>query len=259
MNRIIRVSGILFSLVFVQLAFAAEEGRLEIRTVDKATGQPIAARMHLKDIRGKVIRAPMLPFWRDHFVFDSTLVLEMPLGSYSFELECGPEYKTQTGHFTFERNSNDTKTIEMERFVDMKKEGWWSGDLHIHRPPAEIELLMKAEDLHVGPVMTWWNNRNEWKGKKLPAEPLVKFDGNRFYQLMAGEDEREGGALLYFNLAEPLRGSRRARSIRWAWRTTIKTATACSITKPGASRGTKRDFPRPTAMAAGRSKFTISF
>jgi hypothetical protein len=185
-------------------ASAADEGRLEIHAVDKDTGQPIAARMHLKDIRGKVIRAPKLPFWRDHFVFDGTLVLELPLGSYNFEIECGPEYKTQTGHFTLERNANDTKTIEMQRFVEMKKEGWWSGDLHIHRPPAEIELLMKAEDLHVGPVMTWWNNRNEWKGRKLPDQPLVKFDGNRFYQLMAGEDEREGGALLYFNLAEPL-------------------------------------------------------
>jgi hypothetical protein len=33
---------------------------------------------------------------------------------------------------------------------------------------------------------------------------IVKFDGNRFYHLMAGEDEREGGALLYFNMKEPL-------------------------------------------------------
>jgi hypothetical protein len=32
----------------------------------------------------------------------------------------------------------------------------------------------------------------------------VKFDGNRFYDVMAGEDEREGGALLYFHLKEPL-------------------------------------------------------
>ena len=32
----------------------------------------------------------------------------------------------------------------------------------------------------------------------------MRFDGNRFYHTMAGEDEREGGALLYFHLKSPL-------------------------------------------------------
>jgi hypothetical protein len=182
----------------------AEEGRLEVRVVNKETGQPVAARMHLKDQRGKAVKPPKVPYWNDHFVFDSVIALELPLGTYTFELECGPEYKLSSGYFTLERNANDTKTIEVQRFVDMKKEGWWSGELHIHRPPDEIELHLRAEDLHIGPVMTWWNNRNQWQGKALPKNPLVQFNGDRFYQLMAGEDEREGGALLYFNLAQPL-------------------------------------------------------
>ena len=43
----------------------------------------------------------------------------------------------------------------------------------------------------------------------------MQFDGDRFYHLMAGEDEREGGALLYFNLDEPLpiAGSQRGISL----------------------------------------------
>jgi hypothetical protein len=63
---------------------------------------------------------------------------------------------------------------------------------------------MRAEDLHVAPVITWWNAKNLWDNKKLPGDPLVRFDGNRFYHTMAGEDEREGGALLYFHLKKPL-------------------------------------------------------
>ena len=86
----------------------------------------------------------------------------------------------------------------------MPAEGWWPGDLHVHRPVEDIELLMRAEDLHVAPVITWWNKRNLWAKEKLPDEPLVRFDGNRFYHVMAGEDEREGGALLYFHLKRPL-------------------------------------------------------
>jgi len=194
----------LLALMLAGLLNAADQGRLEIRAIDKGSGQPIAARMHLKNPKGQPVKPPKMPFWKDHFVFDGTIVLELPLGTYTFEIESGPEYKFQTGYFTLERNANDTKTIEMQRFVEMKKEGWWSGDLHIHRPPSDIELLMRAENLHIGPVITWWNNQNLWQGKKLPDKPLVQFDGDRFYRLLAGEDEREGGSLLYFNLPEPL-------------------------------------------------------
>ena len=40
--------------------------------------------------------------------------------------------------------------------------------------------------------------------KRLPEKLLTRFDGDRFYHVMAGEDEREGGVLLYFNLPRPL-------------------------------------------------------
>jgi hypothetical protein len=53
-------------------------------------------------------------------------------------------------------------------------------------------------------VITWWNNTNPWTNRQLPQNPLVQFDGNRFYQIMAGEDERQGGALLFFNRSRPL-------------------------------------------------------
>ena len=184
-------------------ALAANE-QLEIRVVDKETGQPLAARMHLNNPRGTFVKPPKVPFWKDHFVFDGVIVLELSPGMYTFELETGPEYRMQTGHFEIKRGATDKKTVEMSRFVDMKKEGWWSGDLHIHRPPQDIELLMRAEDLHIGPVITWWNNRNVFQDKPRPEKLLVQFDGNRFYRLMEGEDEREGGALLYFNLNEAL-------------------------------------------------------
>jgi len=63
---------------------------------------------------------------------------------------------------------------------------------------------MQAADLHIAPVITWWNKKNLWANRELPAQLLVGFDKNRYYHLLAGEDEREGGALLYFNLTRPL-------------------------------------------------------
>jgi hypothetical protein len=205
LHRILAVTACLAITASAAIAWAAPgDGQLEIRAVDKSTGDPLAARMHLKDAAGKPVRPPDVPFWRDHFVFDGKIVLELPPGRYTFEIEHGPEYKLVTGNFTIARGATDNKTVPLERYVDMKKEGWWSGELHIHRPPADIELLMRAEDLHVGPVITWWNNRNLWQDKPLPDKPLVRFDGDHFYRVLAGEDEREGGALLYFNLSKPL-------------------------------------------------------
>jgi hypothetical protein len=200
-------------LCVAAVGFAADrsKGELEIRVIDKDTKDPLAVRMHLKDQRGKAVRPRKVPFWHDHFTFDGKIVLELAPGRYTFEIEHGPEYRQMFGHFEIKRGDADSKEVELSRFVEMKKEGWWSGDLHIHRPPAEIEQLMRAEDLHIAPVITWWNDKSEWEKNAPPEELLVEAPGKRFYHLMAGEDEREGGALLFFNLREPLpmRGSSR--------------------------------------------------
>ena len=63
---------------------------------------------------------------------------------------------------------------------------------------------MEAEDLHVCPVITWWNDQNIWKSRRAPAEFVTRLGGDRLLDVMAGEDERGGGALLYFRLAKPL-------------------------------------------------------
>jgi hypothetical protein len=67
-----------------------------------------------------------------------------------------------------------------------------------------MEKLMLAEDLYIAPVMTWWNAQNAWSTVRPPVDPLHRFDRDRFYHVMGGEDEREGGALLYFGLSQPL-------------------------------------------------------
>jgi len=185
-------------------AAAAAGGEFEIRAIDEQTKQPIAVRVHLKDAQGKPVRPGKLPFWHDHFIMPGKAVLELRPGRYTFEMERGPEYRIRTGHFEIRRGDADNRELVMQRFVDMKDEGWWSGDLHIHRPPHEIELVMLAEDLHIAPVITWWNANNAWSAAEPPASLVTCFDQNRFYHVMTGEDERAGGALLYFNLSRPL-------------------------------------------------------
>jgi hypothetical protein len=63
---------------------------------------------------------------------------------------------------------------------------------------------MRSEDLHVAPVITWWNTNNLWATQKPTGPLIVRFDSDRYYSIMAGEDERSGGSLLYFGLNTPL-------------------------------------------------------
>lgn len=182
----------------------ARGGKLILTAVDDETGEPVACRIHLKNPAGKPVVVKKLPHWHDHFAFDAAVALDLHRGAYTFEVERGPEYAVTSGHFVIEDAADDRHEIRLRRQVDLAAEGWWSADLHVHRPLKHIETLMRAEDLHLAPVITWWNEKNEWAKTPPPPEPLRQFDGDRYYHVMAGEDERGGGALLYFNLPRPL-------------------------------------------------------
>jgi hypothetical protein len=179
-------------------------GTLEISVLDKQSGETIPCRIHLRDANGTPQKTKALPFWHDHFVCAGKVTLELPPGNYTYEIERGPEYSRGVGTTTVVQKNRTTVTVELTRLADLPSEGWWPGDLHVHRPTDDIKLLMQAEDLHVAPVITWWNDKNLWSGKALPPQPLVRFDRTRYYDVLAGEDEREGGALLFFNLSRPL-------------------------------------------------------
>lgn len=191
------------SLLLCTLAFPrAAEVRLTI--LDNATSQPMPARIHLLDKDNKPIRPPSFPSWNDHFVCDGNAGLDLPPASYTYTVERGHEYLPKSGEFAVQGAEPQTISVPLRRFVNVSEEGWFSGETHIHRPLKDVELLMRAEDLHVGQVITWWNKTNPWKESAPPSPALKKFDGNRFYHAVSGEDERDGGALLYCDLPRPI-------------------------------------------------------
>ncbi len=177
---------------------------VSFRVVDSATLEPIPCRIHLLNADGEAQNPDGLPFFRNHFVCEGTVTVGVAPGVYTYEIERGPEYDTARGKLTLTAGQEYTQETKLRRIADLPGRGWYPGDLHVHRPVEDIELLMRAEDLYVAPVITWWNQKNQWSDRALPKDPLVQFDGQRFYHLMAGEDERNGGAFLYFNRTSPL-------------------------------------------------------
>ena len=201
---VLQLALVCFAVFATTTAFAAD-GQLVLTTVDKATQKPVACRMHLKSSAGRPRIPKKVAFWDDHFIVPGQITLVLPVGNYTFELERGPEYKTVLGHFSLAPFADDSKRVELERGADMAAEGWWSGDLDVQRPPKEIQLLMEAEDLHVVPLLSWGNDHNAWAGGPPPKDVLLRFDQNRFCQLMGGRQVRPGTTLFYFNLPAPLK------------------------------------------------------
>ncbi len=158
---------------------------VEFIICETANSLPIPCRIHVADSAGQPVKATNLPMWRDHFVCDGHVALALSPGNYRYVIERGPEYASITGRLEV-ANAPLRITNHLARLANLAAEGWWSGETHVHRAPADVELLMAAEDLHVAGVQTWWNNTNPWRTKPPPDNCIVQLDGTRFYDVMSG-------------------------------------------------------------------------
>ncbi len=145
--------------------------------LDSDPDKPLPRRVHLKDAAGKPVRPKGLPSWHDHFVCKGSVALDLAPGTYAYRIDRGPEYVLTSAMVAVAEGDPLAVTNRLRRLVNLAKESWWSGDLHVHRPPEDMELLMQAEDLHVAPVITWWNDQNGWRNRPFPANPLVLLRG----------------------------------------------------------------------------------
>jgi hypothetical protein len=182
-------------------------GTLVLRIIEPrepGRAAPVPARVHLADTRGKPVLAPGLPSFRDHFNCDGSARLELSPGDYTYTVERGPEYQHASGTVTIDTGKVQERVVVLRRTIDLALLGWYSGETHVHRPPGDMPLLLRSEDLHVAPVITVWNRSDLWKNRPLPGQLQVEAEPTRVFHLLGCEDERRGGALLYFNLRMPL-------------------------------------------------------
>ena len=112
-----------WSTIPVDRVFSASTGQLALTVVDKDTGKPVACRMHLQGPKKRPFKPEKVPFWHDHFIVPGKILLKLPVGDYTFVIERGPEYLQRTGHFTINHFADDSKTVELRRFIDMAADG----------------------------------------------------------------------------------------------------------------------------------------
>jgi hypothetical protein len=162
----------------------AREGQLELSVIDRDSGKPIAVRVHMQNVTTRrPVRPPGVPVLGDHFVFHDKIKLKLPIGTYKFVMERGPEYLVRTGHFTINNYADDRKTVDMKRFVDMAAEGWYAGDLDVYRREPQLEQLMQAEDLYVAMLAAAKTT------EKAADQAVTRFDSTRFFAGRGGDDD----------------------------------------------------------------------
>lgn len=196
---------------------------------DAATGKPVAARLYLRgDADGKWHFPKSVPpfgsavryerksgFNTNCVEFHTTLsahqwVAELPPGDYTAVVERGKEYLPLTNQFTVAARPVEVK-LPLKRWVDMAERGWFSGDAHNHRAPAELESAMLAEDVNVAlPMIDWTtvdtvppalsdkNMKGSFGGQPVVVDPThVWYPRNTEYEIFrSGGKQHTLGAFL---------------------------------------------------------------
>lgn len=182
---------------------AQQQATLQLQIRASTGSAPLPANLFLTGPDGKPVQPPGLPFWHDHAAINGSVTLSLPPGTYRCLAERGPEWRPAGTSVTLTPGETRRVELALTRLAELRRDGWWSGDLHVHRPPGHLPDTLAASDLDYAHCITWWNRSNPWAAG-LPPDPAPRTPDGRAYSLLAGEDEREGGALLFLNLQRPL-------------------------------------------------------
>ena len=105
---------------------------------------------------------PSIPHWEDPVVYQTSGDFSITLspGAWKISLEHGNEFIPVKEEFIISAKEKElTKTFILQRWIDLPKRGWYSGDVHVHHPtnkPEFKEFLLeyaRAEDIHLVNVL----------------------------------------------------------------------------------------------------------
>ncbi|MCA1684721.1 MAG: hypothetical protein LC745_01795, partial [Planctomycetia bacterium] len=156
-----------------QAATPGPTTRVRGEVVDSATGRPIPCRVSIRDQGGSWYfpesaspEGSAVAYRRTaignaavvemHVTLSAhPFVVRLPPGRYTLTAERGKEYQPERREVTVGDEPVDL-AVRLRRWIDAAARGWYSGDTHTHRTPAELPNVMLAEDLNVALPLTDW-------------------------------------------------------------------------------------------------------
>ena len=155
---------------------AAEEARLRGLITDAASGRPTSCTVSIVDANGRVVieRESFKAGFRCGGRFEKSL----PPGRTSIRVTRGPETRAASQVVELRAGTEIEVKFSLERIVDLRQRGWYSGDSHAHMLHGEktipvdfdfVVLTAQAEDLQYLSLAQAWEI-NEATPEALAAE-----------------------------------------------------------------------------------------
>ncbi|MCH2694056.1 MAG: CehA/McbA family metallohydrolase [Acidobacteriia bacterium] len=140
-----------------------ETGVLVGKLVENSDGTPALGRVRVIDKENNyrfpvdssygLILRPRANATRWNYV-NENFRIRAPSGKLAISIRRGLEYTPLEEEVFLPPNKTIKKTFRLKRWANMEKEGWYSGDTHIHMlNPTSALFEMKAEDLRVSNVL----------------------------------------------------------------------------------------------------------
>jgi hypothetical protein len=198
------------ALTSLSPAFTAN---LQLEILDE-NGEHCASRVRAFDSGGEAIPMdaigaviPAHPRFPELGVIaDGRVSIRLPAGRLKIRVERGPEYRNFEFAADGSQDTDAKRVVRLERWISLANRGWWSGDLHVHRSPEDIGVLLRAADLYFAPTITCFNN--EFTLTPWPDNLRHRVQG-RTYTIDNCEDERPWGAAIFVGVKSPVRLYRR--------------------------------------------------
>jgi TolB protein len=141
-------------------------GKIRLVLKDAHTGDPLVARVSLKQDGGK-FHFPLGALYRltsgvGHFYARHRTEFDVPAGRFVLQTWHGPEYFVHKQELEIAAGETREVTVAMERWINMPENGWFSGENHIHanygygawyNDPETIRDQCEGENLHVANVV----------------------------------------------------------------------------------------------------------
>lgn len=202
-------------------------GRLKVRVLDEE-GSVTPARIYLTGSDGRAYQPAGTqarvsnadygqPFGGDYYFYSGgEFQVDLPPGEATLEVVKGFEYQPVSREVSIAAGGSGTTEVRLQKPFDLRRQGWFSGDTHIHPNvyddhlirPAEVRLISRAEDLNLpqllvcNDVSSHINDRQYFQGRPhhLSGEHTILYWNQ---EMRAGDVNNHVGYLGLKRLVQP--------------------------------------------------------
>ena len=117
--------------------------------ISDVAGTPLEARVRIRGCDGRlcpdVPDSVHLSYWggRGYSYADGSITVRVPRGTTGLTIGRGFEWAPYNGFLSVE--SDTAITIVLERFTDLREEGWFAGEIHAHSQHPPIDYVITPE------------------------------------------------------------------------------------------------------------------